>query len=143
MNRTALKEEAVAPSSPLAASRLAAAVAATAAEPEVPKRKRNKRRKAMNKTLVSILCITLVVGTAGCASRTPVLDEHFGDAVREARAKQTINPDAGRNTDPVLGLNGLAARESIERYKDSTKAPPPVTNVINIGGSIAGGGGGR
>ena len=95
----------------------------------------------MNKTLVSILCITVVGATAGCASRTPVLDERFGNAVREARAKQTINPDAGRDADPVLGLDGLAARESIERYKDATKAPPPVTNVINIGGSIAGGGG--
>lgn len=97
----------------------------------------------MNKTLVSILCITIVGATAGCATRTPVLDERFGDAVREARAKQTINPDAGRDADPVLGLDGLAARESIERYKDATKAPPPVMNVINIGGGIGGSGGGR
>ncbi len=135
MNRTAIKElgiRAALPPAPDAAKPAAA----------TPKLKRDKRRKAMNKTLVSILCITVVGAGAGCASRTPMLDERFGDAVREARAKQTINPDAGRDTDPVLGLDGLAARESIERYKDATKAPPPVMNVINIGGGIGGGGGG-
>lgn len=132
MNRTALKELGVTAAPPPAAA------PTPGAEPRAtgnPKLKRDKRRKAMKKTLVSILCITVVGGTAGCATRTPMLDERFGDAVREARAKQTINPNAGRDGDPVLGLDGLAARESIERYKDSTKAPPPVTNVINIGGS--------
>lgn len=92
----------------------------------------------MNKTVLSILCLTLV-GAAGCASRTPVLDERFGDAVRAARVQQTMNPEAVRDADPVMGLDGLAAYESIERYKDAAKAPPPVTNVINIGGSIGGG----
>lgn len=132
MNRTALKERGIKAVLPPAAAGRAAAAA------ETPKPKRDKRRKAMNKTLVSILCITIVGATAGCASRTPVLDERLGDAVREARAKQTINPNASRDADPVLGLDGLAARESIERYKDASKAPPPVTNVINIGGGVGG-----
>lgn len=137
MNRTAFKEAAARASSRVAPRAPAAdAAAAGAADQE---RKRNKRRKTMNKTLVSILCI-IVGGSAGCATRTPVLDRSFGDAVRAARAQQTLNPNAGRDADPVAGLDGLAARESIERYKDSTKAPPPVTNVINIGGGIGGGG---
>lgn len=136
MNRTAIKQLGVAAALPPRAGPAAGATRSTG----TTKPKRDKRRKAMNKTLVSILCITVVGATAGCATRTPVLDERFGSAVREARAKQTINPDAGRDADPVLGLDGLAARESIERYKDATKSPPPVTNVINIGGSIGGGG---
>ena len=135
MNRTALKELGVRAVLPGAtASAPDAALPATGK----PKLKRDTRRKTMNKTLVSILCITVVGATAGCATRTPMLDERFGDAVREARAKQTINPDAGRDADPVLGLDGLAARESIERYKDASKAPPPVMNVINIGGGVGG-----
>lgn len=129
MNRTAIKQATV-PWRPVAPRTPAAA-----ADASPSKRPRNQRRTTMNKTVLSILCIT-VVGSAGCASRTPVLDESFGDAVRAARLKQTINPDAGRDADPVAGLDGLAAHESIERYKDATKAPPPVTNVINIGGSI-------
>ena len=137
MNRTAFKEAAARTSSRVAPRTPAADQAVAGAGDQ--ERKRNKRRKTMNKTLVSILSI-IVGGSAGCATRTPVLDRSFGDAVRAARAQQTLNPNAGRDADPVVGLDGLAARESIERYKDSAKAPPPVTNVINIGGGIGGGG---
>lgn len=137
MNRTAIKA-AAARAWPRAAPRPPAADHAVAGAAD-PERKRNQRRKTMNKTLVSILCL-IVGGSAGCATRTPVLDRSFGDAVRAARTQQTLNPDAGRDADPVAGLDGLAARESVERYKDSTKTPPPATNVINIGGGIGGGG---
>ena len=79
---------------------------------------------------------------AGCASTTPNYDKRFGEAVRDAKQKMTLNPDAGRNPDPVAGMDGRASRETMVRYKDSYKAPPPAVNVINIGGAIGGGGGG-
>ena len=47
----------------------------------------------------------------------------------------TLNPRGAANPDPVAGLDGQAARAALERYQDSFKAPPPVINVINIGGS--------
>jgi hypothetical protein len=55
----------------------------------------------------------------------------------------TLNPNAGRDGDPVAGMDGLAASEAFDRYHDSFKAPPPVVNVINIGGSVSGGKGGQ
>lgn len=70
---------------------------------------------------------------AGC-STTPNYDTRFGDAVRQARIAMTINPQAGANPDPATGTDGQAAREALTRYRDSFKAPPPVVNVINIGG---------
>ena len=36
-------------------------------------------------------------------------------------------------------MDGRAAREAVGRYQDSFKSPPPVVNVINIGGSVGGG----
>lgn len=91
----------------------------------------------MNNTVRTLFA--LAAGSlAGCVSPTPMLDKHFGDAVRSAVAQQTLNPDAGRNTDPVAGLDGPAANEAITLYHESFKAPPPVTNVINIGGRIGG-----
>jgi hypothetical protein len=48
----------------------------------------------------------------------------------------TINPDAGKNTDQALGIDGRPARESMILYQDSYKRPPPAVNVINIGGPI-------
>ena len=73
----------------------------------------------------------------------PQYDAKFGDAVRDARLQMTINPDAGKNPDLALGLHGGAAKEVVIRYQNSFKAPPPVTNIINIGGSLGSGGGGQ
>ena len=86
------------------------------------------------------LAIALLLGPlAGCATVTPNYDARFGDAVREAKLKMIINPDAGKNPDQVAGMDGRAAREAIILYQDTYKAPPPAVNVINIGGAIGSG----
>jgi hypothetical protein len=81
-------------------------------------------------------CCAVLVVLAGCANTaTPHYDARFGDAVRQARSAMTINPQASDNQDPVAGIGGQAAREAIARYGESFKAPPPVVNVINVGGA--------
>lgn len=87
--------------------------------------------KTLNGTL--ILCLL-----AGC-STTPNYDAKFGDAVREARMQMTLNPDAGKTAEPVVGMDGKTAKEAMTRYQNTFKEPPPVTNVINIGGTISSG----
>ena len=87
----------------------------------------------MNK---SSACAVLAI-LAGC-STTPNYDARFGDAVRQARMAMTINPNASANPDQVDGIDGQAAREAFMRYQDTYKQPPPVVNVINIGGSSTG-----
>ena len=81
------------------------------------------------------LALTLLLGT-GCSHVTPNYDARFGDAVRDAKRRMTINPDAGRDGNPVAGMDGRSARESMVQYHESYKAPPPAVNVINIGGGI-------
>jgi len=77
---------------------------------------------------------------SGCAaSPSPNYDARFGDAVRQARQMMTANPNAGTNPDPMFGMDGRAAGEAVGRYHDSFRAPPPVVNVINIGGAVGGG----
>ena len=97
------------------------------------------------KLLALPLCLPLCLGfLGGCAvPLTPEYDARFGLAVREARLKMTINPEAGKNPDLALGLHGGAAKETLIRYQNTFKTPPPVTNVINIGGSLGSGGGGQ
>jgi hypothetical protein len=99
-----------------------------------------KRRRLMNKKTRNILGLALLLSLTGCVSPTPMLDETFGDTVRAARLAQTLHPDAGRDAAPVVGLDGIAAQESIKRYEASFRTPPPVSNVINIGGVMTGGG---
>jgi hypothetical protein len=91
----------------------------------------------MNKSLPLVLLALL----GGCAvSTTPNYDLRFGDAVREARLKMTLNPGAGSSAGPVAGMDGRSAREAMGRYQESFKSPPPVVNVINIGGAAGGSG---
>ena len=73
---------------------------------------------------------------AGCVSIHPELDQRHGQAVTAARDAQTFNPQASRNA--VAGIDGRAAKETMDRYVDSFKAPPPTMNVINIGGALGG-----
>jgi uncharacterized lipoprotein YajG len=84
------------------------------------------------KHLSPILVLALL---AGCAtSATPNYDAKFGEAVRQARQAMTLNPSPA-NAASIDGMDGRAAVEAVGRYQDAFKAPPPVVNVINIGGS--------
>lgn len=74
---------------------------------------------------------------AGCVSTTPALDAVFGDAVRQARTDQTLNPDASANRDPVLGIDGKAGAAAQTRYQESFRAPPKTFEAVNIGGSLS------
>ena len=83
------------------------------------------------------LAIVCLVALTGCAS-TPHYDARFGDAVRQARVAMTVNPAGSSMNDPVAGIEGQAAKEAMSRYYETFKAPPPVVNVINIGGVTSG-----
>lgn len=87
------------------------------------------------RTPLTLLVLALLGGCA--ASTTPNYDARFGDAVRQARQRMTVNPNAGANPDPIAGMDGRSVREAVGRYHDSFKSPPAVVNVINIGGSAS------
>ena len=96
-------------------------------------------------TLKFILASLFASATlAGCATNTPVLDKHFGEAVNAAKAQQTINPDASLNTDPVAGVDGKAADAAVDRYHKSFESPPATGNIftIGVGGGAGASGGG-
>ena len=67
---------------------------------------------------------------AGCASPTPYYDSKYGLAVNDARHRQTLNPQASMNADPVTGMDGVSANESVERYRGSFKAPEPTFDIF-------------
>lgn len=86
-----------------------------------------------------LTCCAVLAVLAGCSTTTtPNYDTRFGDAVRQARSAMIINPQASARPDPAagIGIDGKSAQEAVTRYHDSFKAPPPVVNIINIGGAI-------
>ncbi len=83
--------------------------------------------------LVLQACATTSPDVDAWLSTSPRLDARFGDAVNVAKAQQTLNPDASRNRNVVAGMDGKAAQETMVRYRDSFKNPPPPANVFTIG----------
>lgn len=78
----------------------------------------------MEKTDFRLILALVPIALAGCAETpTPHYDQNFGEAVRAAVAQQTINPDASKNTDPVAGLDGKAAEQTINNYDKSFRTP--------------------
>ena len=85
--------------------------------------------------LPAACCVLLLMGACSeprIGGNTP-LDARFGDAVRAAQAAQTLNPAAAQNVTPPPGLDGHAAKASIDRYEKSFEVPPAPANVYTIG----------
>lgn len=80
-----------------------------------------------------------VMAMTACGSTTPHLDTVSGETVNRAKLQQTIDPDAGATVRPVAELDGVSAKESVGRYHDSFKAPPPTFEVIFGSGASSGG----
>lgn len=93
----------------------------------------------MHGTLIKGVLGGFVLGAvvAGCAPTTPNLEAQLGDAVNRAKAQQTLNPDAPRNTDPVAGIDGQAANAIVDRYHKAyeTPAEAPSGSIGSIGAS--------
>ena len=82
-----------------------------------------------------LAAVSVAALLTACASTTPVLDANFGNAVRQARTAQTLNPNASANRDPVLGIDGQAGAAAQDRYQDSFKAPPKTFEIIENTGN--------
>ncbi|MFO0794276.1 MAG: hypothetical protein U0586_09430, partial [Candidatus Brocadiaceae bacterium] len=81
---------------------------------------------------IGLFC--MIVFLAGCASSR--LKTDYGNSHRLVIANQTLNPEAGKNLDPVCGIDSQAATKSVERYRKSfekTEAPPIYT-IGAVGG---------
>ncbi|HKJ30571.1 MAG TPA: hypothetical protein VKA34_02035 [Balneolales bacterium] len=53
------------------------------------------------------------------AQRIDYLNMNFGNSYESAMNNQILNPDAGENLEPVVGLDGKAAEYTVDRYKKS------------------------
>jgi len=49
---------------------------------------------------------------SSCAG-TPVLDRYWGDSLEAAKSNQIQNPEAGKNLEPVTGLDGQVVAELV------------------------------
>ena len=77
-----------------------------------------------NMILIVVLAM-FSVSLWGCAGNVPeaqrvdYLNMNFGKSLETAKNNQILNPDAGKNLEPVVGLNGEAAEQGVDKYKKS------------------------
>jgi hypothetical protein len=91
-------------------------------------------------TCKAVLAACAACALSACAEAPTRTDQMFGEAVRAATASQIIDPDASQNRKAPAGMEGAAARSTVDRYQKSFEAPLPPMNVFTIGMGGASGG---
>ena len=68
------------------------------------------------------------------SQRGSMLDRNWGRSYETAFYKQMLNPDADKNLEPVLDLEGPAAEHTIDKYNESFKETKTkeVVNVLQL-----------
>jgi hypothetical protein len=76
--------------------------------------------------------VTISACTAGNLSR---LEMDYGASSKLARFNQILNPEAGKNLEPVSGLDGQAAQATMEKYRKGFEKPEKEpAYMFSIGG---------
>lgn len=77
--------------------------------------------------------------SVGCAENKPFLGEsklekNWGRSYESAKYNQILNPEAEKNLEPVTGLDGQAAEDSLEKYRKTFKGKgEKATYNLNLG----------
>jgi hypothetical protein len=87
--------------------------------------------KTQLKTMTALLALTAPL--AGCVHTTPGWDNNFGNSVRASVAAQVADPAAAANTNPVVGIDGRAARASQHRYEGTFMKLEPHASSMTTG----------
>jgi hypothetical protein len=90
----------------------------------------------LNRCLMMIGIITITLVVFSCSGTTPtykptLLDRNWGRSYETAIYNQMVNPDADKNLDPVLDLNGTGAAYNVGKYKESFRKAEQ-KEIVNI-----------
>ena len=82
-----------------------------------------KKKMKTSQALRRLALGVALLGLAGCYPPS-ALEMDYGNAVRNNVAQQVVNPQAGFNPKPAVGLSPQAATNEMERYDKSFKEEP-------------------
>ena len=86
----------------------------------------------LKKSLI-IIGITAVVSMVSACSGTETLSQQiWGKSYETAVYNQMVNPDADKTLNPVDSLDGQAAENNLQRYRDGFKAKEQNQTTFNF-----------
>ena len=84
--------------------------------------------------LIAALSISSGCGGTRAAQKGTMLDKNWGKSFEAAKFNQILNPQASRNLNPVIGLDGQAAEKILQRYQGGFEAGPSTKDYnLNLG----------
>jgi len=96
----------------------------------------------MYRNMIGIIgSVILAVWIIGCSQNSVIpmgeshLDKNWGRSYETAKHNQILNPNAGKEPEPVEGLEGRAAERIMDGYikgGDSQQQPQTEFGVVNI-----------
>jgi len=81
-------------------------------------------------TLIGLIATLLIF--SGCGPRETMLSRNWGNSFESAKQSQILNPEAGRNLEPVVGLDGQVAGNNMEKYRQGFKKDTSKEMTITI-----------
>ncbi len=80
--------------------------------------------------IVGVITVALV----SCTTPPSRVEMDYGTSARLAVVNQTLNPEAGKNLEPVTGLDGKTAEGIMKKYREGfEKEAPAPTYSFTIG----------
>jgi hypothetical protein len=74
---------------------------------------------------LTITLLVLLPVFSGCGEnnaylqRESLLDQNWGRSFETQKYSQMVDPEAGKNLEPVVGLDGTASENNVEKYRNS------------------------
>ncbi len=76
------------------------------------------------------IIVFILLFTGGC--HYGAINKDFGNSFKMQVDSQTLNPRAGKNVQPVTGLDGRAADTAVKKYVDSFAQSPAEQSTSNF-----------
>ena len=93
----------------------------------------------LTRCLIFIAIMSIMSVVLSCSETTPapeqtLLERNWGRSFESINYMQMVDPEAGKNLDPVLGLDGNASGNNIEKYQKSFKETEQneSTTILNL-----------
>jgi hypothetical protein len=74
---------------------------------------------------ISVIALAFLIGISGCRGGNisfqdeTALEKNWGRSHELQKYNQIVNPDAGKTVEPSPDLDGVAADNAVEKYRDS------------------------